>query len=324
MSTKNIDEGFAEAFKALQDKPDVDNFLVMCDSADVGPPPVRILFPRFKEDAPDIHRLAEWLCLQAINYVIPIRRRKAAQKAVATSATGADMTLPARLAAEARRAFLDYNAKYPQRSSEAGELLAYLLALRHLDAAQLASKMALKTNSNMPVHGLDGIHASFKGGIMTLYFIEAKLAATAKSGTSAYVESLATFWQDRSQYLLENHILSDLGNLDALSDENQKIALDYFDVYGPQSSQRIERSIGVICFTESTHYKNKLPKDDAVPPSKHEQHYATNCAQEHVPFHAYAQAKLVAQSIDPKECAMFFIAVPDVDKLRQLFHEYLQ
>ena len=33
--------------------------------------PVRILFPRFKEDAPDIHRLAEWLCLQAINYVIP-------------------------------------------------------------------------------------------------------------------------------------------------------------------------------------------------------------------------------------------------------------
>ena len=182
--------------------------------------------------------------------------------------------------------------------------------------------MALKTNINMPVHGLDGIHASFNVGIMTLYFVEAKLAATAKSGTSA--QSLSAFWKDRSQYLLENHILSDLGNLDALSEENRKIALDYFDVYGAQSSQRIERSIGVICFTEFTHYNNKLPKDDAVPPSKHEQHFATNCAQEHGNCHAYAHARMVAKSIDPRECAMFFIAVPDVDKLRELFHEYLQ
>src|SRR6267378_2773447 len=40
MSKPNIDQGFAEAFKALQDKPDVDNFLVLCDTADSGPPPV--------------------------------------------------------------------------------------------------------------------------------------------------------------------------------------------------------------------------------------------------------------------------------------------
>jgi hypothetical protein len=324
MSTPIIDQAFADAFKAIQDKPDVDNFLVLCNSNGVGQPPVRILFPRFKEDSPDIHRLAEWLCFQAVNYVIPIRRRIAAQQAVSASATGADMALPARLAAEARRAFLDYNKKYPHRASEAGELLAYLIALRHLDAAQLASKMALKTNSNMPVHGLDGIHASFKAGIMTLYFVEAKLAATANSGTSDYVESLAAFWKDRSQYLLENHILSDLGNLDALSDENRKIALDYLDVYGAQGSQRIERSIGVICFTESTHYNNKLPKDNAVPPFRHEQHFAANCAKEQVTFQAYAHTRLVAKSIDPVECEMFFIAVPDVDRLRELFHEYLQ
>jgi hypothetical protein len=288
---------------------------VLCTPGNPGPPPVRILFPRFKEDVPDIPRLAEWLCLQAVNYVIPIRRRKAAQLAVVQSATKADMSLPARLVAEARRAFLEYNKKYPHRASEAGELLAYLVALRHLDAAQLASKMALKTNTNMPVHGLDGIHASFANGLMTLYFVEAKLAATSASGTADYVASLASFWNDRSQYLLENHILSDLGNLDALSDEHREIALDYLDVYGAQSSQRIERSIGVICFTEASHYANKLAKGDSVAPSAHEQHYASNCGQEHASLCSYAKAKLEAKGIDPKDCAIFYIAVPDVDKL---------
>jgi hypothetical protein len=324
MSKPDNDQGFAEAFKALQEKPDVDNFLVLCETDDCGPPPVRILFPRFKEDGPDIPKLAEWLCLQAVNFVIPIRKRKAAQQAVAASATAADMSFPARLAAETRRAFLDYNAKYPHRASEVAELLAYLLALRYLNAAQLASKMALKTNTNMPIHGLDGIHASFQNGIMTLYFVEAKLAASAKSGTSDYVDSLAAFWLSRTQYLLENHILSDLGNLDALSDTHRDMALEYLDVYGTQSSQRLERSIGVVCFSETTHFNNKLPKGNSVAPSNHEKHYASNYSKEHGDLHAYVRERLESKGIDPEECELFYVAVPNVDKLRELFYEQLQ
>ncbi|MEN4946406.1 Hachiman antiphage defense system protein HamA [Pseudomonas proteolytica] len=44
------------------------------------------------------------------------------------------------------------------------------MAIHHLGAAQLVAKMSLKTSSNMPVHGLDGIHASVKDGGAKRFF----------------------------------------------------------------------------------------------------------------------------------------------------------
>ena len=316
---------FAIAFAALKETPTVGTYLTLCDSAPECdcPPKVRLVFPRFREDTADMEAFAEYLWLQAINYVIPLRKRKDASKTTAESPTGADMSGSTKLLREAKRAFIEYRKEHPERASEAGELLAYLLALEYLGAAQIASKMALKTNGNMPVHGLDGVHARFEDGLMTLYFLESKLAATANDGAREYAESVAGFGSNRKQYLLEYEIISDLSNLSALEPAARASALEYLDVYGSKKCQRLERSVGVICYTEHKHFANKLQKDDKRPPAAHEDHFKQNFSTEHQHHRNAAIKHLNKNGVSPDECRLFFVAVPDVDEFRKLFYEVM-
>lgn len=315
----------AKAFVALKEAPKVANFLTHCDPIAEcdDPPKTRLLFPRFGEDSPDMRALAEFLWFQAINYVIPLRKRRSAVKSAKDGPTGGDLSLSVRLVNETKRAFLKFNAEYPDRASEVGELLAYIVALEYIGAAQIASKMALKTNGNMPVHGLDGIHARFDNGVMTLYFLESKLAATANAGAKNYAESVAGFGSNRKQYLLEYEIISDLSNLDTLAPKDRDVALTYLDVYGDNKGQRLERSVGLICYTETTHYKSKLPKSEHSPPSDHENHFRQNYSamQDH---HRNATIKhLQNASVSPDDCQVFFVAVPDIDQFRESFYEVM-
>ncbi len=313
---------FSMAFAALKEAPSVDRYLLKCDTE--GPstlPPVHLIFPKFREDAPDIQALAEWLCFCAVNYAIPLKKRMRASADAATSSTGGDMVFAARLVNEAKRAFMEFNKKYPNRASEVGELLAYVVALHYLNAPQIASKMALKTSNNMPIHGLDGIHAKFSDGVMTLYFLESKLALTSKGGIRKYAESAASFAANRKQYLIEYEVLSDLGNLSALSEENRKIALEYLDVYGAKKDFRVERSIGVICYSEKRLYSRKEKKGDEVPPAAHEKAFAERLRGSAEEFSSAAKSALKKKGTDPSDCQLFFVALPDVRVLRSTFQE---
>ena len=310
------------ALNALLDVPPLDTHITACEEhpSSAAPPSIMALFPRFGEDAPDVQGLAEFLWLQAVNYVIPLRLRQRAKEEMGTSSTGGDLSSASQLVLKTRRTFLEFSEKHPHRASEVGELLAYLVALRYLGAAQIASKMALKTNSNMPVHGLDGIHARFSGGIMTLYFLESKLAKSAESGTKDYAESVKGFGDNRKQYLLEYDIITDLSNLNALPEEDRNAALEYLDVYGPKKSQRIERSVGVICYTDPPLYAEKLPKDEKTPPSAHETALADKLSEKCPSLRELLSKALTKQGVDLMACKVFFIAFPNVDELREMFY----
>jgi hypothetical protein len=318
-------DSLIEAFAKLKDEPDVDTFLAVCTTASAnGSPSICLVYPRFREDAPDEHALAEWLWVNAINYAIPLRKRKRAQQSAAASTSGGDLSTASRLVAEARRAFIEYNNKFPNRASEVGELLAYVLALRFLSAAQIASKMALKTNTNMPVFGLDGVHAAFIQKVMVLYFLESKLTKHADGGMKAFAKSMAEFWKNRKQYLLEFEQISDLGNLGALPESDKEAALEYFDIYGAKKSQRIERAVGVICFSEETHFANKLQKSKNTSPAEHEGHFSKLFANDYATLEASAQKHLSAKGFDFNDCELFFVAVPNVERLRELFSEKMK
>lgn len=312
----------AIAFGTLKETTNATTFLDSCNSPEdcKDAPPTVLVFPRFREASPDLEALAEFLWLQAINYVIPLRKRKHASNAAVSSSTGGDLSTMARLVRETKRAFIEYKQKYPNRASEVGELLAYIMALEFLQAAQIASKMALKTNANMPIHGLDGIHATFSGGLMTLYFLESKLAASANDGAREYAKSVAGFGTSRKQYLMEYEILSDLGNLGSLNEQEKNVALEYLDIYGAKKAHRIERSVGVICYSEQTHFANKLPKSKSTSPADHEDHFRSNYLTELEHHHSAVRKHLENNDVDPAECEVFFIAVPDVNKLRELFY----
>lgn len=317
------EENFVKAFEGLKENPKIQAFLKVCATNFGGSdsPVTTIIFPGFKEDSPDIEALAEFLWLQAINYVIPLRKRKQAGLDTINSSTGGDLSGIVRLQKATKNTFVEFNKKYPQRASEIGELLAYLIALEFLNAPQIASKMALKTSGNMLVHGLDGIHASFNNGIMTLYFLEAKLSGSANDGVKDYAESTSDFGSNRKQYLLEYNICSDLGNLDSLDSVDRDTAMAYLDIYGDKKSERLERSIGVICYSEIKHYKNKIPKNNQTPPSAHEKHFKTNLETELSHHRLAANKHLVNYEIDPNGCEVFFIAFPDINKIREAFYE---
>jgi hypothetical protein len=242
---------------------------------------------------------------------------------IASSPTGADMSFSSRLTQRTRRTFIEFQQKYPNRASEVGELIAYLVALRHLDAVQIASKMALKTNSDMPIHGLDGVHARFSDGIMTLFFLESKLARSAAAGAIAYAKSASGFGNNRKQYLLEYDIVADLSNLDALPEQEKKAALTYLDPYGSAKSHRVERSVGVICYSDSGLYAAKLPKNDATPPSAHEAALSARLRETYHSRRELLSRVLSKKGVDLAASKVFLIPFPDINTLRETFYKVM-
>jgi hypothetical protein len=258
-----------------------------------------------------------------VNYVIPLKQRQRVLEQMKNSPTGADFSYSARLNQRTREIFIEFRKKYPNRASEVGELIAYLVGLTHLGAVQIASKMALKTNGNMPVHGLDGIHARFSNGIMTLFFLESKLAKSAAAGAVAYAKSIKGFGDNRKQYLLEYHIVTDLSNLDTLPDEEKKVALDYLDVYGSLKSQRLERSVGVLCYSDKILYSEKLPKNDTTPPSAHETALSARLHDTYNSQRELLAKALSKKHVDSTDCKVFLIPFPSINALRETFYKVM-
>ena len=317
MDTKSGAE-VTEALKALLNPSALEDVLA-CAVAHDHPcqkngPKTALLHVRFSEDEPQVAALADFLWRQCMYYALPRKRRLEYQKGIA-----ADFSLVARVHQAVRDVFITFNQKYPSRASEVGEVLAYCVTQHYLSAAQVAAKMALKTSANMPVHGLDGIHAAFENGALTIYFLELKLAATANDGAKDYATSAAGFLANRKQYLREYELAGDLGHLDSLEGSARVAALDYFDIIGKPLLPRRERFVGLICYSETKHFGDKIPVGEG-PVGVHEAHFAEVFSGEHEHHQAAARKHILNKGADTAKSTLFFVAVPDIDELRAEFY----
>lgn len=296
-------------------------------------PKLHLLHVAFKEDEPDIHSLAEIACDQVINYVIP--KRKIKQAADASAKTPFDASIWSALQREARAAFIRYNenslAKSPNASSdsntryaEIGEVIAFCLACHYLEAGQVAAKMALKTNSQMPGYGVDGIHARAEDdGTLTVFFLEAKMVNDAKSGMTQYLDSSTKFYSDRRQKANEQRIARDLSNFDILESAAKDAAIDYFNPYNGSSSRVRERFVGVIIYDEEL-YKNKLPLSDTEPLDIHEKHFVSKYIALHPDLLDSCRTKLTNRDSEHARYRAYYIAVPSTSELKRLFSEAMK
>lgn len=283
----------------------------------------KLLFLRFEEDVPRDDAFIEHLLDSIIAYAIPKKKRQAALARSNESRTHTDTRPLARLHREARRLFLEYDPDNTGRFGEIGELIAYCVAERHLGAAQIAAKLSLKTNSNMPVHGIDGIHAKFADGVMNVFWLESKLAQSANDGAKEFAISTAAFVSNRAQYLRELTIVTDFSNLDALPQDQKNVLLSYFDMYDSESVlQKRDRHVGFICYEEKI-YSKGIPIDDSKPPSIHEEHFIELYAKQHKHHDEALLKHLNGNNVKSTKLQAFFIAVPSVDGLRQKFGEAL-
>lgn len=284
-------------------------------------PSLRLLHLRFNEDIPDLDALAEHLSSASMDYVLSRRRRDAFYLELSKAKNSSLRAVPKMMRA-VKDAFIEFRAAYPERASEVGEVLAYCVALHHLGAAQLVSKMSLKTSHNMPVHGLDGIHAKFDGGVLTVFFLESKVTSTATSGSRDYAKSLAGFGSNKKQYLREYALIGDVGNLDVLEGEEREQLLEFLNPYSSKDLPKRERSIGVICYSENKLFSNTIPVDDGDP-RKHEKHFANLYAADRNRHQKNLTNQLEKHGITTAKCAVYLVAVPDVGALREGFYKAL-
>lgn len=308
------------ALEKLLDKSPLDKFIKMAvQSVSPSTPATRLLHVGFKENLGNSLALADFLWNQALNYALTRKRREQVRAKLANAPEGdiSDIGAPVNAAHDA---FIEFHKDYPSRASEVGEVLAYCIAVSQLGAAQVAAKMSLKTSGNMPVHGLDGIHAKVEGGALYVFFLESKLSQSANDGVKEYAKSVAGFGTNLKQYLLEYSIVRDLGNLDSLTGAERDLALSCFDVLeNPDAVERRERSVGVILYKEPL-FGKLSPVQPGQKVGFHEEEFRNGYSAELVHHQTAAMKHLITSEVDANKCNLYFVAVPNVDELREMFY----
>jgi hypothetical protein len=279
----------------------------------------RLLLIRFREDVVLVADFVDVISDQLVNYVIPLAKRRRAAEQGASSASGGDQAAATRLHREAVRLLIKYNEANTGRYGEIGELISYCVAVHFLKAPQIGSKMALKTSAQMPVHGVDGIHARAEDdGTVTFFALESKVIPSATDATREFCKSAAKYQGDRAAQLNELRIASDLSNLDALEGAQREAAKAFFNLYsdGGESLRRRERSVGTLVYSEDA-YQNRLPVGDDM--DIHERNAMSLCAAKHPSIAKTLSEQARAASLDLGKCIIFMIAVPDVNELKRVF-----
>jgi hypothetical protein len=317
---KTNEEIVQAALEKLLDKSPLDKFVKVAAASTLpSAPPTTLLHVGFKENLGHSLALADFLWKQALNYALTRKRREQIRAKLANAPPGDISDIGGPVSA-ARDAFIEFHKDYPSRASEVGEVLAYCIAVSHLGATQVAAKMSLKTSGNMPVHGLDGIHAKVEHGALHVYFLESKLSQSANNGVKEYASSVAGFGSSVKQYLLEYSLVRDLGNLDALTGKERDLALSCFDVLeSPDAIERRERSVGVIVYKESL-FEKLSPVQPGQKVGFHEDEFRDGYSKELKHHQDAALKHLTNSSVDANKCHVYFVAVPDVDTLRELFY----
>lgn len=283
----------------------------------------RLLFLRMREHEPQTAELAELLSDHLVDYAIPLSKRQQAIAQGAYSKTGGSHVATSRLRREALRSLIKYSDENRGRYGELGELISYVVAVHFLGAGQIGAKMALKTSAEMPVHGVDGLHARANpDGTVTFFLLESKLTPNAADASREMVESVSTYQADRGRKLNELRLVSDLSNLESLKGEQREAAKSFFNVYAGSGAhlKRRDMHVGSLVFSEDA-YKQKLPRQPDRPITIHEEHFEALYSAKHDKFKKNLEKQAAGKSLDLGGCLVFLIAVPDINELKKIFAE---
>lgn len=314
------------AFGKLLDRIDgLDNVLKEVDSSPRLEQP-RLMFLRFRQEEPELDALAELLTDLLVDYAIPLSKRQKANAAGNNSTTQGSTVMHVRLYREAKRLLIEYEKANQGRYGELGELLSYALAVHYLGAAQIGSKMALKTSQGMPIHGVDGLHVKANAdGTVTFFVLESKVMPDATDASRDMVASIADYRADRSKKLNELRLVTDLSNFDALTGDQREAAKSFFNAYQGNGNhlKRRDVHVGSLVFSEPA-YQDRLSVDHAKPITIHEEYLEKLYKEKHGRFKANLERQAVAKSLDLGNCIVFFVAVPDINELKRVFAELNQ
>lgn len=245
---------------------------------------------------PRVKALADQLALEVLFHCVP----RADLVRMRTMSATDQVRESVRLSKEAARLW----TKSQPNSGEGGELLLYALLEQGLGVPQILSKMSLKTNTEMQIHGTDGVHAkALPDGTLALYWGEAKVydklgdaLANCFKSISPYLLGSST---DQDTWLIRHY--ADLGDPDLTSR-----VLEYFDDDSPKSAEVEVRGACLVGFSYDAY--PTLPKMQTELQEALDQTLAD--------WRTKVRSRISDNKVTTYEIEVFFLPVPSADDFR--------
>jgi hypothetical protein len=284
---------------------------ISCESDGVT---LRVHYPSFRQGKATVQELTDSILHYLMHFALP-RKQVADLDALYGTASQEDFTTRFEQLSKSARDLFKLANKATNRNGEGGELLLYLFTEWVLAAPQLIAKMSLKTNSEMPVHGADGVHVRYcaETARLILYWGESKLYADVGSAISAAVGSMAKSLEHRE---MKHEIDLVQRNIDfsGLNDTAKQAFLRYLDPYEENYNERHDvitcligfdfDAFGLITASDADEAENKFAE------------FARTKLAEIAPSVA---KKVKAADLVGRPIEIFFFPVPSVQEFRDIF-----
>lgn len=201
------------------------------------------------------------------------------------------------------------------KSGEGGEVLLSVLAETVLRLPQMFTKMVLKTNSEMHVHGSDGIHVGVNksDGNLALYWGESKLYKDAAAAVRECFASLAPFLRDSggSGAAQERDLQLMRDGIDFDDTQLEEAMKHYLDPDDPMRNQLEYRGLCLVGF-DSDAYPTE-PNSKEVEQVKQDIEKVFDERKGHI------QKRVTAEKIHSFEIQVFCLPFPSVEDFRKAF-----
>lgn len=192
-------------------------------------------FVRFEDSSPRTRHFVSKLCDHIVHYCLNREKNDQIESC------------------QIRQLYLEAKEKFTQpkngKTGEVGELILYFLLEGYLRVPKVFSKMSLKTNAQMHIHGSDGVHLGINDSNFILYFGESKVYKNYSSAINDALNSVRAFMTETSEDQgclhkdFEIKILSN--NLDIPPGSLRESVLQVLD---PYSKERSKLKIVHACF----------------------------------------------------------------------------
>lgn len=258
---------------------------------------------RIKVDA-----LADKVARQALEYCTPRSRLLEAKAEFENTGSYEGLV---RLGDEARELFTKIDS-----SGEAGEMLLYLLLEVALGLPQIFCKMPLKTNPQVHVHGVDGVHGSLEpDGRLGLYWCEAKLYGSISAATRECFASLAPYLLDDGSGPAQRDLLLVRDGLNTGDEALDRALRRYLDDDSPASRYRVVKGACLIGFSLED-YPSPFVEDGVSLVEEVKEQFES--------WFAGAGKRVLTEEIESFEIEVFCVPIPDVEEFRAAVKEHLR
>jgi hypothetical protein len=252
-------------------------------------------------DRPRVNALAQRLGREVLDYCIPRDQIRAAYSDYANSGSTDEVM---RLRDEAQQYFSSLD-----KSGEGGELLLYFLMEKGLRIPQILCKMPHKTNTNMMIHGVDGVHAAAReDGGLAVYWGESKIYTDFSSAISECFDSIAPFLLDDGGGALEQDLLLARQNIN-VGDIELSIRLAEFFDDDHLSAQKLEARGACLVGFEHSPFAQPFGDIDAKQVSE-------DTAAQIKKWSSAVQHRVTTRKLDSFEIEFFCVPLPSAAEFR--------